>query len=590
MPKQRERNSFNTYGLLALLLAISSQPAAALPVRGKQPEAVRQPIRLLPHANDIAGDVDLRESRVGDVARLIAQLTGANVLATSKAAEQTVSLFVRRTTVAELVGNLCRVAGLMHRYQPASNSYLIMTAEEFLRDTEVYRPDGVRVLTLRHHNVVSAANVLKAAFGNRVKLSEPVEEGLGEKLEVSEQLRRQGAGKTARDASRSEASGQTPPAAAGQGQTVEARAARLALQEGESLTSTGRDALVKGEEAPIYVTYNKQHNLLVIRTGDENAMTEISRLIANIDKPARQVLLEMKIVEVELGDSFESAFDFSMTSGDNQTAIEDGKPANPFVSGAAAAPALIGQLGNVTVNSGNQALFQLMNKHIRARMQLLESQRKLNTLAKPMLLASNNEPARLFLGERVVLTTGARSNTTTGTTGASSTTVTLDTEVRNIGNTLVIHPRINADRTVTLTIDQENSRRVVGGQTIPIGAGSGVMNVPIDTLNTSNLQVAALARDGYTIAIGGMVREDRNDAQSKVPGLADIPLLGALFRQDARAYKRKEMVLLITPHVLDDAEQAQAVSAQKTGAAFRQESLKPQPAADDAPSQSPPAH
>jgi general secretion pathway protein D len=185
------------------------------------------------------------------------------------------------------------------------------------------------------------------------------------------------------------------------------------------------------------------------------------------------------------------------------------------------------------------------------------------TLAKPLLLASNNEPARLFIGEEVVLTTGASAQTTTGTTGATNTVVTAETERRDIGTTLVIHPRINDDRSVTLTIDQESSERVVGGTSIPLAtgrAGDGVVQYPIDTVNTASVQAVAMAQDGLTIAVGGLIKVGKTDADTAVPGLSAVPLFGELFKSKKRVAQRSELVLVITPHVLETAEEAQQAS------------------------------
>jgi general secretion pathway protein D len=210
------------------------------------------------------------------------------------------------------------------------------------------------------------------------------------------------------------------------------------------------------------------------------------------------------------------------------------------------------------------------------RLQLLEENGRVQTLARPLLLASNNEPARLFIGEEVVLTTGASAQTITGTTGASNTVVTAETEKRNIGTTLVIHPRINDDRTVTMTIDQESSERVAGGTTIPLAmgtVGNGVIQFPIDTVNTATVQAVAQAKDGLTIAVGGLIRFNKSRTVTNVPGISSIPVLRELFKGDQQVDERNELMLIITPHVLESAEEAESLSRQLGGAALRNQSI-----------------
>lgn len=518
------------------------------------------------------GSVDLRQTRVAEAIRLLAELSGVNAVATRAASEREVSLYLRDTTARVMLDSLARVAGLWYRWRPEARAWLVMTAEEYQRDGASLGTEETRVLKLRHHNVVAAANALRGLFGERVKLSLPVEEALGEQVKVTA-LRRGVASATAGTG----ANATTTLGAEGNARAVQGAGASGAsadttdtaqIQNAATQIAAGAAASVvkaarEGREAPIYVTYNKLHNLLMLRSGDERALEQAELLVREMDLPARQVLLEMRIIEVRLDDEFHRAFDFDLFGGDTVSGSNGNQPVNPLTN-ATVGPNFVGALGNFDLLDKNTGLFQFINSRVRARLQLLEEKGRVHTLARPLLLASNNEPARLFIGEEVVLTTGASSQTTTGTTGATNTTITAETEKRNIGTTLVVHPRINADRTVTLTLDQESSARIKGGTTIPLavgnGTGDGVLDFPIDTVNTSATQVVALAKDGLTIAVGGLIKVDRGRNESGVPGLSSIPLLGELFKQDERSDARSELVLLITPHVIETPEEGEAAS------------------------------
>ncbi|MBZ8141666.1 hypothetical protein CLD22_17385, partial [Rubrivivax gelatinosus] len=91
-----------------------------------------------------------------------------------------------------MLDGLTRISGLWLRWRESSGAYLVMTAEEYQRELTVFHEEQTLVLPLRHHNVVAAANALKALFGSRVRLAEPREEALGERL-ASGDLRRGGA-------------------------------------------------------------------------------------------------------------------------------------------------------------------------------------------------------------------------------------------------------------------------------------------------------------------------------------------------------------------------------------------------------------
>jgi general secretion pathway protein D len=332
------------------------------------------------------------------------------------------------------------------------------------------------------------------------------------------------------------------------------------LHEGdgrESVVSiTDIQELAARQGPPVYVTYNKLNNLLLVRTGDEAALRQIALLIADMDRPPRQVLLEMKILEVTLDDGFRSVFDISYSRGN------------------ASGPA-IGDSTNAARNSLSSGLFdaerdatfvwQTMSNTLSARFQLLAEQNKLKVLSSPMLVAANNQPARLFIGDERVLTVGASSQSVTGTTGATNTTITVETETRDVGQTLSILPRINGDRSVSLTIDQDSSTVKIGDATIPISTADGdIYYFPIDTVNTASLQVTAHAQDGMTVAIGGMIRDSTRFDDQKEPVLGDIPYLGMLFKRDVRATERSQIVLLITPRVLENPQEADDLARQKT--------------------------
>ncbi|THF62680.1 DUF3438 family protein [Pseudothauera rhizosphaerae] len=550
--------------------------------------------------NTTLGTIDLRDVRINDVIRLVAEASGVNIVATQDVGQRIVSLYLRDTTAHGVVDTLARVGGLWYRWRPESNTYLLMSAAEYQRDVGVLRDEEARVFRLRHHNVVAAAYMLESLFGERVELSEPTEEPLGETLDT-EELRRNDSGSNNRSSNdnwsgrndsnsrtrstgtRSSAGRRSGAATAGQ----QEEAAQLVAEAGTGVSREQLRAVRQGVEPPIYVTYNRLHNLLVVRTGDDRALQQIAELVKSIDLPTRQVLLEMRIIEVRLDNEFRRAFDMDLFSGSETSSGSSAQPVNPLRASDTSGPRVVAGLGNYALDSSSTGLFQIINSRIRARLQLLEEKGRIHNLARPMVLASNNEPARLFIGEEVVMVTGATAQTTTGVNSPALTTVTAETEQRDIGTTLVVHPRINDDRTVTLTIDQESSRRIQGGTSIPLAVGSGqILDYPIDTMDTAHIQVAALAKDKLTIAVGGMIRAETTKSRQQIPGFGDIPVIGNLFSRDVETDAQRELVLLITPHILDNGEEGEQVSYRQISPAAEAQSRLLDPrhdAAADAP-------
>lgn len=575
--------------LLGLLLSMAipaSVHAAATSVPGSAASRMEQS----PPSAALPGDIMLTQARLDEAVRLLAEVGKTNIVITGKIAENQVSLYLHNTSVEDMVRNLCRAAGVWYRYDKSSQTYLIMSGEEYQKDLTIVRDEQTRIFTLRHQNVVSTANAIRALFGSRVLLSKPVEEmppqslGAGARTNATTNN-----SSSASNAARSStASGSTGTGFASNNNTDQVSVtergglsgganssydptsdlSQMSLERINNQTradASGRPVaaltdiqnMAARQSPPVYVTYNKLNNLLIIRTGDEEAIKQIEQLVHDMDKPPRQVLLEMQILEVTLDSGFTSVFEISQASGTADSRA-------PLLSGSASTARTAMISGNFGVEDGATFSWQIMNKNLSARLQLMAADSKLKVLSSPMLVAANNQPARLFIGDERVLIVGASSESKTGTTGASNTTITVETEKRDVGHTLSILPRINSDRSVSLTVDQDSSSVKIGDTTLPISTADGdIINYPIDTVSTATLQVTAHTRDGMTVAIGGMIRETTQFDEQKVPVLGDVPVLGLFFKRDTRARVRSQIVLLITPRVMDTPEEGDLLARDK---------------------------
>ncbi len=295
---------------------------------------------------------------------------------------------------------------------------------------------------------------------------------------------------------------------------------------------------------PIYVTVNNEHNMIIVRTDDKRVIQSITSLVKRMDIPVPQVMLEMKILNVLLGEDFNSIFNFELQpSGSNQSQQ----------------PVLIGN--NALPNTGT-FVYEFLNSRLRANIEFLERNNRLKVLSNPMVVASNHREAELFIGQEAVLTRGFTFQSATIANGivVSPAYVETETELEEIGITLRITPRINSDKTVELEIEQESSSIVNGGGSIPIVDDSGnALELPIDTIDTSRLTGTVMAKDNLTVAIGGLIRTSKNNQQRQVPVLGEIPVLGRLFRSTTESEEESETVLLITPRIINTPEQSENI-------------------------------
>ncbi len=323
--------------------------------------------------------------------------------------------------------------------------------------------------------------------------------------------------------------------------------------------------LLERRQATIYVTVIRRNNQVIVRTSDERTMEQISQLIRQLDVPTPLVLLEVKVLRVVLDDGFESAFDYQFSDG-HSVAGGFGQPnGNTVLPPASDATNDAAQrvfqplnLGGTGVNSGALA-FQFVNASFRYRMQLLESRNRITEVAAPVLLTANNEVSRIFIGETVPVTIGFEGNTTNSNDGGTTIVAgATQTVLRDIGQSLLITPNINADRTVTLRIVQENSQRVEDAASIPIqNTDNGdVTEVPIDIVRRNTVSGTIVAQDGLSVAIGGLIEEGVNDTRNQVPLLGRIPGLGIFFRNQDTGRRRTELVIMVRPFVFSTPTEA----------------------------------
>jgi general secretion pathway protein D len=309
--------------------------------------------------------------------------------------------------------------------------------------------------------------------------------------------------------------------------------------------------LLRRRQATIYVTVIRRHNQIAVRTSDDRNMEQVRDLIRRLDVPTPLVLLEVKVLGIELGDGFRSAFDFQFVEGEAAGGFTTGDILPP----AGASPSLLGS----QLIPGALA-FQYVGNQFRARMQLLENENRVTELATPLLLTANNEVSRLFVGEERPLN---RSFSGSQTVVGDSTIVTPGSttiEFRPVGTTLLITPNINADRTVSMRILQEISSISPNPATVLVPTSNGFAEQQVDVVQARSVSGTIVAKDGLAVAIGGLIEEQLTDSQQRVPILGNLPGVGFLFRKDTQSKTRRELVILVRPFVLYTPAESERIS------------------------------
>ena len=348
---------------------------------------------------------------------------------------------------------------------------------------------------------------------------------------------------------------------------------RYYAEQDEELDRARLEELLRRRRAIIYVAVIQRNNQVIVRTSDERTMEQITELICRLDVPTPLVLLEVKILSVALGDGFNSVFDYQFSDA---TTVAGGFTTGNILPPPSDNPARIvpprtrrdSPLSPETssawnnVASSEDLTFQFVNDHFRFRMQLLESKNRVTTLATPLLLTANNEVSRIFIGQTEPFTIGFESPQIVAT-GVTQTNIsgTPITELRDVGQLLMITPSINADRTVTLRIAQQQSRKNQAGATIPVLDAEGrVQQVNVDTIGRQTATGTIVAKDGLTVALGGLIEEEVSDVRAEVPVIGKLPVVGFFFRRQSTVRARRETVIMVRPYVFNTPPESAALS------------------------------
>ena len=290
----------------------------------------------------------------------------------------------------------------------------------------------------------------------------------------------------------------------------------------------------------VRITPDKPTNslLIVASPGDYQ---RLKRLIDQLDVPRKQVYVEAVIMEVSLDKVRDYGLSWHTGSEIGQDGVAFGGQALGGVSTltmGAQPPALPGMfLGALArpIDIGGMTVFGLG-----ALLRALQTDESVNILSTPNILTTDNEDAEIVVGQNVPFITGQ-----TATTGGN---VLTSIERQDVGITLRITPQINADNQVRMRIEQETS-------SVQAAAPQG-LNVNQQGLITRkrSARTTVVANDRQTIVLGGLMSDEIDRSQTKIPILGDLPILGWLFKSSQSTNRKTNLLIFLTPYVIETAD------------------------------------
>ena len=323
------------------------------------------------------------------------------------------------------------------------------------------------------------------------------------------------------------------------------------------------------------ISYYPQRGTIMMMGGSEAQMHMIENFIKTNDVKQPQAYLEVSIVELNEAGSKEFANNWAIQSDAwgvkfSGGKVSGGREASPYdrvydITKHYWTEPKVNEDGTITlptytaVTGKEKGIYH--GSYISWTMNYLIENRKARVLANPKLLITNGQESTIDLTQDYVekVTSEFLSSTSTGGagTGTVQRTYTIGSDQ---GIKVVLTPFISPDGYVTLNIKPEYST-VAGEVRTPSETNDGSTDLQATLLSRRNLDLKNIRiKDGETLAIGGLIQENEQKTVQKIPVLGDLPVIGAAFRSSSTTKAKTELVIMITPKIINDGENSVADS------------------------------
>jgi len=296
-----------------------------------------------------------------------------------------------------------------------------------------------------------------------------------------------------------------------------------------------------------------RHSGLVIVRAMPGELRDVEAYLSNAqDNLQRQVILEAKVIEVDLNDSFQSGIDWAAISSNRDLSIG----VNSVVGGAAGS-ATINAADDVVVGSAldvtNTAFANLFAVGSSAStfgslITLLSTQGNVHVLSSPRVSTVNNQKAVIKVGSDEFFVTEISSDSTSTAAGTTSNPELTLTPFFS-GIALDVTPQISETGEVILHIHPSISE--ITDQLKVITLGGETFELPLALSNVRESDSVVKAGNGQVVVIGGLMKNSTSDENGGVPGAKDLPFVGEAFKQKRKVNRRSELVILLRPIVVD---------------------------------------
>ncbi|MFA5059220.1 MAG: secretin N-terminal domain-containing protein [Candidatus Omnitrophota bacterium] len=291
----------------------------------------------------------------------------------------------------------------------------------------------------------------------------------------------------------------------------------LSYAQAEDISKKISESLTKNVGT---VKFDKRSNRIFV-TDTPQKIQEIEKVIAAFDEKQREVMIEAKIVQIVLSDQYKMGVDWEAIVSDFHTLN------------------LISNFDILTSTdkSGQLSIGTLSSDDYTVLLEALDTVGTTNILSSPRITALNNEEARILVGSTQPYVT-----TTTTTPATGPTTTAESVNFIDVGVKLYVTPTIHEDDYITMKIKPEVS------SVVRFVTTSNNNSIPV--VETSEAETTVMVKNGITIVIGGLMKDEKVETVNKIPLLGDLPLFGLAFRNRDQLLRKTELAIFLTPTII----------------------------------------
>jgi MSHA biogenesis protein MshL len=331
---------------------------------------------------------------------------------------------------------------------------------------------------------------------------------------------------------------------------------------------TAIEAIVGSKDGGRSVVISPQSGVIVIRAMPDELRNVDAYLKATQLAVDRQVILEAKILEVELNDSFQSGVNWASfasikSAHDNRVSggliapgssltplpFNGGQPATITDPSTGLSASSGFSLSNAAATAGSMFGLAVQTSNFAALISFLETQGTVHVLSSPRVAAVNNQKAVLKIGTDEFFVTGVTTNTS-ATAAGTTTTPSVTLQAFFSGVVLDVTPQIDEKGNILLHVHPSVSQVSTVNKTVALGT-AGNLQLPLAASATSELDSIVRGSNGQVVAIGGLMRQSSTADNSQVPVAGSVPVLGTLFGAKKRVNQKRELVVLIKPTIVE---------------------------------------